>query len=425
MIIMSFEEVYAQDPEPLKLPPSPVKAIVLDCSFHAGWCSKNSSIRFVVEDPLLPIIGIAGTRNGVDFYCDDIRCSWPLSLGENFLVYWSVSPFGELSEKKVLSVFLSLPLPRSVVKDDKKFDQPVSRRTLSLTTPEQIVLTQYKTVVNPGSTIKNPDHFKSIKTDSEINIYLPKVVMDLPKGNISQMSFGVEKIDSANIYKTLFHAQMFIAPFFANKEGSINQELDLANNKITESRNLSKTSALSGDLENKILFIIKTHQKNNFKKAISSILVKEEYLANLDNAAPKVTIEKQKVIKGEIVFEGEIYEDVSDISNLMINFGQGWLPVRYENNKWAITWDTEKEDISGDEFVIQVRSTDLAGNTSIQYRKITVINRLWPVLALCCLVIMLGVVAVFDPRRTSWVNLAHTIEQGIAIQKLNSMEKEE
>lgn len=420
LIILISGVVYADTPAPLKLPPVPVKAVVLNCSFQSGWCSKDSSVRIIAEDPSLPIFAIAGTKNGIGFYCDG-SCSLSLSMGGNSFIYWSISPSGESSEIKALSVYLSQPSPRSVVRDTQDIQVNLANRSLSIVAFEQIVLNQYKTVVNPGSTIQDPDSCKTIKANGVVGPYSP-FNMDTPP--LSWEKIGV---NSEKIYQTLCHAQMFITPFFTGKESSLTDTSIITDSPISEKKNFSALTVFTEDLEKSILFTGKNRQMYSFKKPDSSplIVVKEEYSAILDDSAPQVSIEKQKSINGKIEFTGFVFEHVSDISSLMINVGNGWQPVPYKKNQWAITWDTERDNISGGEYLIQVRSRDMAGNETIQNQKVTVINRFWPLAALWTLVVMLGLVALFDPRRKSWTELAYTLKQGIALQKLDLREKRE
>ena len=424
LIITLFEKVYAKTPEPLKLPPAPVIAVVLNCSFRAGWCSKECSVMIMREDQALPISAIAGTRNGVDFYCNDASCPVPLALGGNYLIYWSISPSGELSEKKALSIHLNSLAPRAFIHDDKPLEEStLLDRSLSIEFVESTALAQYKTVVNPGSAIQDPDRFRTIKANTLTGVYLPEVMASIDKKAIP-LSWERENIDTENIYLALFHAHMFITPFFAGKNDASNREKYLADNTSVENKNLSVLMAFTTSLEKTTLFTIKTHRVNTTQPNPASLFaVKEEFSAIMDESAPKVTIEQQKSIAGKITFAGDIFESVSDISSLMINFGRGWLPVTYEKNKWAIAWDTEVDDISGGEYYIQLRSRDLAGNQTNQSQKITVINHLWPLLALCSLILMLGFTSAFDPRRRQWIELTDMLREGIALQKMDLPEE--
>lgn len=415
-----FGEVYAGTPEPINIPPAPVKAVVLNCSFQSGWCSQDSLVRIIAEDPSQPVFAIAGTRNGIDFYCDG-PCSLPLSMGGNSLVYWSLSPSGEPSDIKALSVYLSQPSPRSVVRDLQGNQMNQTNRSLSMVAVEQNPPNQYKMVINPGSTIQFPDSCKTIKANGVVGPYSPFNV-DTPP-----LSWEKIGINSEKIHQTLCHAQLFIAPFFAGKENLQVDTNTIIDTSISAKKNFSTLSVLTKDLEKFILFAGKNRQLYSSRKQNSPpiFVLKEEFSAILDESAPKVSIEKQTSITGKIKFTGLLFEYVSDISSLSMNVGTGWLPVPYAKNQWAITWDTEKDHISGGEYLIQIRSRDMAGNEIIQNQKVIVINRSWPVAAFCSLVVMFGLVALFDPRRKSWVELAHALKQGIALQNLDMREMRE
>jgi len=419
LICLLSGKVDAKGSDPIKLPPSPLKAVVLNCSFNSGWCTQDGTIRFIAEDPQLPVSFIAGVKNGVDFSCEGTQCSLPLSIGENFIVYWSISPFGKLSEKKILSIGLHFPEPRSIIRQGISSEQNASGRSLSLSVGEQTAFSQYKTVINPNSMLVHPDQHKTLKTVSW-QAHPAKTDTDVT----SQITWGIERSDSENIYKTLFEAKIFISPFMlaadaADLQNTLNEKVI-----VPQHADLSALHAFSADLSKKVVFIASMQQAKVAKKFPSTLLNKEEYLFTLDDSSPKVTIEKQKNIQGRISFEGELYEDVSNISSLSMNFGQGWVPVPYGRNRWKTTWDTESAGISGDDYWVQLRCIDLAGNVTIHEQKVTVINRMWPVLALFFLIISLGVLTLFDPRHKSWVNLAHSLSTCLAFQKLDSMEKD-
>ena len=159
----------------------------------------------------------------------------------------------------------------------------------------------------------------------------------------------------------------------------------------------------------------------NSQKELSNLQnLGEEYHLVLDILPPSVNILPQQSISGTFTFEGNISDDVSGINSLMVNVGQGWLPVRLENNHWTYQWNTEKAGISGGLFDFQVRVEDSAGNQQIQTQRFAVLNRIWPVLSLCGLVLSFGIPAVLDPRRKAWSALAQITPRAARVNAMNS-----
>lgn len=148
--------------------------------------------------------------------------------------------------------------------------------------------------------------------------------------------------------------------------------------------------------------------------------VEEEYNLMLDLLPPSLNILPQQSISGTLTFEGNTADDLSGINSLMVNIGQDWLPVRLENDHWTYLWNTEKAGISGGVFDFQVRVDDSAGNQQIQTQRVTVVNHIWPALALCSLVLALGFTALVDPRRKAWSDLAQVTARAARVMAMNS-----
>jgi hypothetical protein len=163
-------------------------------------------------------------------------------------------------------------------------------------------------------------------------------------------------------------------------------------------------------------------QQNLNGQKNTSILqdIGKAYNLVLDTLPPRLNILPRKSNSGVITFEGNTADEVSGINALMVNFGQGWLPVRLEEDHWSYQWNTEKAGISGGVFDLQVRVEDKAGNQQIQTQRVTVINTIWPVLALCGLVLALGFTALVDPRRKAWSDLAQVTARAARVMAMNS-----
>ena len=145
-----------------------------------------------------------------------------------------------------------------------------------------------------------------------------------------------------------------------------------------------------------------------------------EYNLVLDLLPPSLTMPPQQSISGTLTFEGTIADDVSGINSLKVNVGQGWQPIALENNHWTYQWNTEKAGISSGVFDFQVQVDDHAGNQQIQAQRVTVLNRIWPVLSLCALFLSLGFTSVVDPRRKAWRGLAHITARAVWLDAIHS-----
>ena len=159
---------------------------------------------------------------------------------------------------------------------------------------------------------------------------------------------------------------------------------------------------------------------NGLENASNLQNTEEEYNLVLDILPPSLNILPHHSISGTLNFEGDTSDDVSGINSLMVNIGQGWLPVRLENDHWTYQWNSEKAGISGGVFDFQVRVEDSAGNQQIQTQRITVLNRIWPVLTLCGLLLSIGITTLLDPRRKAWGALAQVTARAAKVNAMNS-----
>lgn len=191
---------------------------------------------------------------------------------------------------------------------------------------------------------------------------------------------------------------------------------DVAGNDLTDVLSIGQSGSSSTVVpdpkaslktsSNIISFLLRrnlTGQKN----ASNLLNVVEEHNLVVDILPPSVNILPQQSTSGLLTFEGDAADNASGIKSLMVNTGQGWLPARLEaNNHWTFQWNTNKAGISSGVFDFQVRAEDVAGNQTIQTQSVTILNRIWPILTVCALVLALGFTALADPRPKAWRALA-------------------
>ena len=74
-----------------------------------------------------------------------------------------------------------------------------------------------------------------------------------------------------------------------------------------------------------------------------------------------------------------------------------------QGSDWSLTWPTE--GLKDDVYTIHARVLDKAGNQSDSISQVTVVNHFWPMAAIFGILISLGLVAMYDPRRRALMEL--------------------
>jgi hypothetical protein len=123
----------------------------------------------------------------------------------------------------------------------------------------------------------------------------------------------------------------------------------------------------------------------------------------VDMTAPQVQISAPTQYYGDIELAGSVTEDESGIAGVWVDSGNGWKRADVQGMDWSLAWPTE--DLKDDNYTIHARVLDKAGNLSDSYTQVTVINHFWPMAAIFGILISLGLVAMYDPRRRALMEL--------------------
>ena len=123
----------------------------------------------------------------------------------------------------------------------------------------------------------------------------------------------------------------------------------------------------------------------------------------LDLNAPQIEFTSSDQYYGEIELNGPIAEENSGVAGVWIDSGKGWKRADVINSDWSYLWTTD--GLKDGDYIVQARVMDKAGNSSDSSTKITVINHFWPLAAIFGVLISLGLVAMYDPRRRALMEL--------------------
>ena len=127
----------------------------------------------------------------------------------------------------------------------------------------------------------------------------------------------------------------------------------------------------------------------------------------IDMTEPQVSINPPAKFYGDIELVGDVTDSESGVSQIWLDYGSGWFKADIEQNSWVSIWKTA--DLKDGEYTIEAKVLDKAGNLSITSLPVTVVNNLWPIFALCGVLLSLGLVAMYDPRREAVQELSETL----------------
>ena len=135
--------------------------------------------------------------------------------------------------------------------------------------------------------------------------------------------------------------------------------------------------------------------------------VETELLIDVNN--PQVSIDPPNKYFGEVELGGSLLDQDSSIRQVLVDVGNGWQEVDFDQTSWHMTWQTK--ELTDDDYEIRVRAVDFAGNITGTSTEVTIVNNLWPVFALCGILLSLGLIAMYDPRRQVLKELTVTISK--------------
>jgi len=135
----------------------------------------------------------------------------------------------------------------------------------------------------------------------------------------------------------------------------------------------------------------------------------------IDLIPPEIEIQSPKKFFGKISIAGIVNDLGSGVQRVFLDTGGGWQEVESESGSWTIDWLTD--GLKDGEHLIKARVEDAAGNQAFTYYVATVINHIWPVFALMGIPLSFCLIALLDPRRSAWHDLAKSIKKYAHMEK--------
>ena len=129
----------------------------------------------------------------------------------------------------------------------------------------------------------------------------------------------------------------------------------------------------------------------------------------LDDIAPQVSYQIPTKYSGEIELSGSLSDHDSGIYWMMLNKGDEWQLVDFDQQGWNVLWDTD--GLKDGDYEIRAMVADKAGNrTEISY-PVTIVNNVWVIFALSGFLFSLGFIAMYDPRRKAIQEMTVTLSR--------------
>lgn len=339
-----------------------VKAEVVNCSMEQGWCSSQPKLRIVAQSVGLTVKTIDGIFNGAVIHVEGDNTSLDLIGGKNSLVFWATSTSGLKSLKRYLSFRLEA---KNIYSGFQYLDKEINKQT----NPGRDMLSaENPSVTNGQMTAENPPAFFKIADGMNL-ASLPASISNFPQYMLTQIP------DKSRVTSYLF--------------GVIFGRKDVVKNTAFISEN-----------------------------------VVSYYSMIVDDTPPVLSILPQDSYSGKLTFSGEVGDDISGLKTLLAKINGDWQPLDWKNNSWKYVWNTEKEQITGGAFTIDLKAQDLSGNQNSRSLDFMVINRIWPIPTLCAFFFALGILAVLDPRRKAWKKMSLMVSRMVSLNLVNLSEED-
>ncbi len=242
----------------------------------------------------------------------------------------------------------------------------------------------------------------------KVDLTPPVVEFNIPQGSgfqdwyVAPVSLALNGSDAlSGVFKTTLNAEGSFdrseRGLLDSRESYSSEPAQEASQILVNGRELNATSAYinvseSGD------YVVRGYVED---LAGNRTPVEANVVVDLD--APQVEFASPARYYGDIELVGSVSEDISGIVGVWIDSGEGWRRAEVQGSNWSILWPTEglKDGI----YTIQAQVLDNAGNLSKNFTEITVVNHFWPMAALFGILISLGLVAMYDPRRRALMEL--------------------
>lgn len=136
----------------------------------------------------------------------------------------------------------------------------------------------------------------------------------------------------------------------------------------------------------------------------------------VDLVAPNIQINSPRKFYGNIQVEGSVADYDSGVHKIFVDTGSGWREVQVpENGNWQFEWNTD--GLKDGEYLIKTKVIDSAGNRTYSSYTANVFNHFWPVFTVISVLISLGFLALFDPRRHAWLEFSRSMAKFAHMEK--------
>jgi len=146
---------------------------------------------------------------------------------------------------------------------------------------------------------------------------------------------------------------------------------------------------------------------NGFVQDEAGNVTRVESLVKIDQTAPGIQIQSPDTFYGQISLTGPIIDYGSGVQRVFIDTGSGWNLVTFSDGKWETSLDTA--GLKDGKYLIRAKVVDYAGNESEADYTIEVMNHFWSIAALTGVVLSLGWITLYDPRRKAWQDLVNSL----------------
>lgn len=242
----------------------------------------------------------------------------------------------------------------------------------------------------------------------KVDLTPPVVEFNVPRGSglqgwhVAPVALALNGSDAlSGVYKTSLSA---LGTFDKSKRGLLDSRETYSDSQtqpssqiLVNGRELNATSAYINVSESGNYIV------SGYVEDIAGNRTPVEARVVLDLNAPQVQISAPDQYFGEIELAGSVSEDESGIAGVWVESGKGWKRADMQGSDWSLTWPTE--GLKDDVYTIHARVLDKAGNQSDSISQVTVVNHFWPMAAIFGILISLGLVAMYDPRRRALMEL--------------------
>ena len=161
------------------------------------------------------------------------------------------------------------------------------------------------------------------------------------------------------------------------------------------------------------------YQINGYVEDLAGNRTLIEETIQVDMTPPQVEINSPKKFFGKINIDGSLVDYDSGIQRLFVDTGDGWMEVKPgEASVWEMDWVTDH--LKDGKYLIKAKVEDAAGNQNFAYYTATVLNNIWPVFTFIGVLLSVGLLAMYDPRRIAWRQFSTTLGK-IAHMEKNAM----